>query len=49
MAIEIFGEGVNDNVSTLEEWRGIEWREEGIVDENEGCLAREGDYTKNVD
>jgi hypothetical protein len=45
MTMNIFGEGVSDYVSTLEGWGGIEWREEGIVDESEGCLAREGDYT----
>jgi hypothetical protein len=36
MAVDVFGEGLNDDESTLEEWGGIEWREEGVVDENEG-------------
>jgi len=36
MTIDVLGEGVNDDVSALEEWGGVEWREKGIVYEDEG-------------
>jgi hypothetical protein len=36
MAVDVFGEGVNDDVCALEEWGGIEWREEGVINEDEG-------------
>jgi hypothetical protein len=36
MTIYVFGEGVDDDISALEKWGGVEWGEEGVVDEHEG-------------
>jgi len=31
MAIYVFGKGVYDYIGALEEWGGVEWREESVV------------------
>ena len=36
VTIYVFGDAVVYNVGTLEERGGVEWREESVVDENEG-------------
>jgi hypothetical protein len=36
MAVDVFCEGVNDDVSTLEEWGGIEWREKMLSTRTRG-------------
>jgi len=34
MAIYVFGKRVYDDISALEERRGVEWGKESVVDEN---------------